>query len=173
MRRIVGALIGLLAVGAVVTALAHVMGNRAVPVTQPIAFSHRIHVTKARLGCTTVCHSAATREVYAGLPSKDVCFGCHDPDEETPDKPELTRLASYVDRDEDIPWQRVALVPEHVFFSHRRHVTAGKIDCLRCHAGVADAAGPLSEARLVMRMNNCLDCHKHKGADVDCLACHR
>lgn len=173
LKRIVTALVGIVVVGAVVVVLARGYAGGPTEVEQPVAFNHQIHLTKANLECTTVCHSAAPTEVYAGLPSKDVCFECHDPDEETPDKPELTRLAAYVDLDEDLPWQRVTLTAPDVFFSHRRHVTSGQIECARCHPDVAQASRPLSKVSLVMSMDDCLDCHEQDGADVDCLACHR
>jgi cytochrome c553 len=160
---------------AVVSAVAVLAWNYDAPtiVTQPIAFNHQLHLTKANLDCTTVCHSSAENDVFAGLPSKDVCYECHDPDEEYPEKPELARLAEYVDLDEDIAWQRVAVTPPDVFFSHRRHVTSGQVACARCHVGVAEAAEPLSEVTNVLTMDECLACHESEGADVDCLACHR
>lgn len=171
-RRIVAIVIGVVMIGVVVVALARGFSGPEV-VTQPIAFNHQVHATKANLDCTTICHTAAPTNVYAGLPSKDVCFECHDPDEETPDKPELTRLARYVDLDEDIPWQRVAMTAPDVFFSHRRHVTSGQIECARCHPEMAEASRPPGEASLVMSMDDCLDCHQQDGAEIDCLACHR
>lgn len=172
-KRITFFLSSVLVLGAVVTAMAYAFGNPTERVTQPIAFNHEVHITKAKLECTTVCHSAAATEVYAGLPSKWVCFECHDPDEETPDNPAKTRLAGYIDKDEEIPWKRVAVIRPDVFFSHRRHVTGGQIECARCHPGITEASQPLSGVALVMRMSSCLDCHRHEGRDVDCLACHR
>lgn len=173
LKWIVAVLVGIVLVGA--AALAVVINFRArLPiVTQPIAFSHQIHVTKANLQCASVCHAAAQSEVFAGLPSKDVCFECHDPDEETPDYPELTKLASYVEEEGDIPWNRVAVTAPDVFFSHRRHVTCGQIECESCHLDVAEATGPLTQVSRVLYMKACLECHEHEGADVDCLACHR
>jgi len=171
-QRIVGIVVVIAIGGAVVVAIAS--GYRGpVVVSQPIAFRHNIHIAKAELDCTSLCHAAAATNVYAGLPSKDVCYECHDPDEESPDKPELTRLAGYIDLDEDIPWKRVAVTRSDVFFSHRRHVTSGQIECARCHPDVAEAAGPLSVVSHVMRMDECISCHELEGADTDCLACHR
>lgn len=172
-KRVAAVLVGMLSVGAVVLALANSHFGSSVKVTQPVAFNHQIHATRASLDCTTVCHSAAPTEVHAGMPSKEVCFECHDPDEETSDNPAKTQLASYVDLEGDIPWKRVAVTAPDVFFSHRRHVTSGKIECVRCHPGVAEASESLSRVSLVLRMAACLDCHEHERADVDCLACHR
>ncbi len=171
-QRIINNVVGLGAIGAVVFALAR--GYLAPEtVEQPIAFNHKIHGEEAKIDCTTVCHTAAPSEVYAGLPSKWVCYECHDPDEDYPDQPVKARLAEYVDLDEDILWQRVAVTRPDVYFSHRRHVTAAQIECGRCHPGVETAAEPLSRVSQVLTMNQCLDCHEHEGADVDCLACHR
>ena len=171
-QRIIIIVIGFGAIGAAVFALAR--GYLAPEIVeQPIAFNHKIHAEAAKLDCTTICHTAAPSEVYAGLPSKWVCYECHDPDEEYPDRPVIARLAEYVDLDEDIAWRRVAVTSPDVYFSHRRHVTAGQIECGRCHPGVESAAEPLSRVSQVLGMNQCLDCHEHEGADVDCLACHR
>ena len=172
-KLIVTVLVGVVVVGVVFVALARGLGGDPVIVAQPIAFNHQLHLTEAGLDCTTLCHSAAASEMYAGLPSKHVCYECHDPDEDTPDSPELTRLAEYIDLDEDLPWKRVAITEPDVFFSHRRHVTAGQIECARCHPGVAEAAEPLSQVTLVLSMDDCLACHEQNDADNDCLACHR
>ena len=94
-------------------------------------------------------------------------------DEDYPDAPEKARLAEYVDLDEDILWQRVAVTAPDVYFSHRRHVTSGQIECGRCHQGIENADKPLSVVSQVLVMDQCLECHEHEGADVDCLACHR
>lgn len=172
-RGIIAGLIGVALIGTVVLVLARGYANETAVVTQPIAFNHKLHITKAGLDCTTICHSAALSEVYAGLPSKNVCFECHDPDEETQEIPELARLAEYIKVNGDIPWKRVAITAPHVFFSHRRHVTSGQIACERCHPDVAESTQPFGRVAHVLPMDSCLDCHEHEGADVDCLACHR
>jgi len=172
MKKVAGMLMTVIAVGGGALLWARSQTGSA-SVTQPIAFNHRVHITKAALDCTTLCHSSALTEIYAGLPSKHVCYQCHDPDMETPDKPEQTKLAAYVDRDEDIPWERVAITAADVFFTHRTHVVVAKIECRECHRQEAAAEQPLSRVSLVMQMEDCVDCHKRRGADSDCLACHR
>lgn len=170
-RRIIAIVVTVLGVGALLLALSR--GHAATrPAAQPIAFDHQRHSQKARLDCATLCHASALTEPYAGLPSKDVCFGCHDPDEHT-DSPELRRLASYAEGDADIPWQRVAWTRPDVYFSHRRHVATAKLECARCHPGVPDAAQPLGPHVLTLRMSDCLDCNRREGASHDCVACHR
>src|SRR4051812_37211066 len=43
---------------------------------QPVAFDHRHHVRDDAIDCL-YCHVDATRSRYAGIPSTDVCMGCH------------------------------------------------------------------------------------------------
>ena len=147
-------------------------------VIQPIAFNHALHLDSAGLECAD-CHTDAATRVYAGLPGKVMCFECHDPDDigeqaETEDvHPELAKLLPYADSDGDIPWRRIALTAPDVFFSHRRHVAAGELQCLRCHAGQQKLQAPPRTADLVMTMDDCLACHEQSQASLDCLACHR
>lgn len=147
-------------------------------VVQPIVFNHELHLGEAGLQCLH-CHTDAEDRVAAGLPGKAMCFECHDVDEieeqiETDDvHPELIKLIGYADSDGDIPWQRVALTKPDVFFSHRRHVNAGGLDCLRCHPDQPKLRAPPRRADLVMTMDDCINCHSQSDTSTDCLACHR
>jgi hypothetical protein len=59
---------------AVVVAL---FGCRAAPgAAQPIAFSHEVHAGEFRIDCL-YCHSGARRSTVAGIPSVQLCMGCH------------------------------------------------------------------------------------------------
>lgn len=149
---------------------------RGEPVNQPILFNHAIHIEEARLECVN-CHTDAPHAVHAGLPGKDSCLECHDPDE-TEDEaedahPEKVKLVGFADANEEIPWVRVALTRPDVYFSHRRHVTSAGIECVRCHEDQPQLTAPLPTIRWVMTMDDCIECHEDSGASVDCLACHR
>ncbi len=142
---------------------------------QPIAFNHKLHIEEASLGCPD-CHQFVTSQHYAGFPSKYVCFDCHDPedDPEAEDfNPKLASLMAFGETDGDIPWHRVTINPEHVFFSHRRHVTVAKLDCRECHPDMPDRTSPPTRGPIQMAMDECIDCHEQKAASVDCVACHR
>lgn len=146
---------------------------RAEPAVQPIAFNHVIHVEDADLQCLD-CHTDAETKPVAGLPGKNMCFECHDPeDEETSEHPEKKKLAAFSESDGNIPWVRVAVTEPDVYFSHRRHVTSGEIDCQRCHRDQSALTEPPPTARLVMTMDECLACHEERAVSVDCLVCHR
>lgn len=172
MRFIVPVLVVLIVAMGVV-ALVYGLIPRPVKVDQPIAFNHAVHLGDAGLECLA-CHTDAETAVYAGLPGKDICFDCHDvDDEEDQQHREKAKLVLFADSDQEIPWARVALTEPDVFFSHRRHVTAAGLDCLHCHPDQTTLTAPPSHARLVMSMDDCLACHEEQGASVDCLACHR
>ncbi len=145
---------------------------RAPRVIQPIVFNHAVHVNEAGLQCAE-CHADAETHVYAGFPAKLVCLDCHDIDDEEGDHPEKDKLFAFDDDAHEIPWERVAVTAPDVFFSHRRHVRAAKLDCLVCHADQPTLSKPPSTARLVMSMDACIACHEENNASSDCLACHR
>ena len=137
---------------------------------QPILYSHKIHVGKVGLACP-VCHAQVLTHQKASIPNIDVCRGCHE--EAMTESAEEAKLVGYIKRNERIPWIQVHRVPGHAYFSHRRHVAIGKIDCSRCHGDVSEMALPFSKPHVPIRMAFCIDCHEKKRADTDCAACHR
>lgn len=143
---------------------------------QPIAFNHRVHLERVQGISCQDCHSSAPSEYFAGIPSKHVCFECHDPTEEDADadasKPEFAELMSFAGIDGDIPWHRVTASREDVFFSHRRHVTVAEIECRQCHPRMPDRTSPPTH-EIVMSMDTCMNCHRKSSTTVDCIACHR
>lgn len=156
------------------TVVAWVYGivGRPVAAVQPIRFNHELHVNEAGAECID-CHTDAETGVFAGLPGKDACFDCHDPYDEDVTHPQKVKLLSYAESDEEIPWVRVAVTKPDVFFSHRRHVTSAGLDCLECHPDQPTLTAPPATVRLVMTMDECIECHQQNRASSDCLACHR
>lgn len=61
--------------------------------TQPIAFSHKLHVTQNGIDCK-YCHSTADDSRHAGIPSSNVCMNCHKAVEEGPvyKKQEISKI---------------------------------------------------------------------------------
>lgn len=161
----------IIAVGGFV-AIVYGFAVRAERVIQPIEFNHVVHLDDAGISCEE-CHTNAARSVYAGLPGKDMCLDCHDIDEEADSHPEKDKLFVFDESDEDIPWRRVAVTRPDVYFSHRRHVTSAKLDCLECHVDQRTLSIPPRTIRLVMSMDACIECHEQSDASTDCLACHR
>ena len=142
MRRVVSGLLALVVVGGSVALVYGIVG-RGETVTQPVDFNHAVHVNDANIPCLG-CHTSAENEVFAGLTGKSACFDCHDAAQEGGTHPEKAKLFSFAASNQDIPWRRVGVTRPDVFFSHRRHVVAGKIDCLRCHRDQPTLTAPPS-----------------------------
>jgi hypothetical protein len=157
-------------------------GDRLPPApAQPIRFSHRIHAGQSAIGCTS-CHAFAERSAVAGIPSMARCQGCHKFVKEAKDEPALTKeikvLLQHVEDEKPIPWVRVHRLPDHVYFTHQRHIQAG-VQCRECHGEVEK----MDVVRQVepLTMGWCLGCHKRKQAErplerahlTDCLNCHK
>ena len=136
------------------------------PYTQPIDFSHHHHVTEIGLDCQ-MCHVYARRSQVAGIPSVQRCAGCHE--QVLTDAPEVRRLLEFWENEAPIPWVRVHDLPDHVRFSHKRHVLGG-VNCAECHGDV----GQMESARQVesLSMGWCLNCHQERDVSRDCLICH-
>jgi Cytochrome c7 and related cytochrome c/Class III cytochrome C family len=157
-------------------------GDRLPPApAQPIAFSHRVHVALNNIGCTS-CHAYAERAPVAGIPSMARCQGCHKFVKEDKKDPAITAeikvLLKILEDEKPIEWVRVHRVPDHVFFTHQRHVRAG-VQCAECHGEVEK----METARQVspLTMGWCLECHRRRQAErpaerarlTECLTCHK
>ncbi|GAB4373134.1 MAG: hypothetical protein Kow00128_22500 [Deltaproteobacteria bacterium] len=133
---------------------------------QPIAYSHRIHVTGYRIDCR-FCHSSARKTKYAGIPPVSKCMICHR--SIAVNSPEVKKLAKFWKEKKPIPWNRVIDFPDHTYFPHYRMVGAG-ISCLECHPGM-DRAGTAVQKR-TLSMGFCMGCHRSRGVSIDCWTCH-
>lgn len=144
---------------------------------QPIAFFHSVHAGQNQIPCM-YCHYTADESQSAGVPSVQLCVGCHVPGSAVMapeqaqlafpgrDRPEqgdtlwnaeATKLLGYWQRQESIPWVKVHNLPEHVRFPHSSHVRVG-LECQTCH-------GPVEEMEKVyqfssLQMGWCVDCHR-------------
>jgi hypothetical protein len=65
-----------------------------------------------------------------------------------------------------IEWVRVHNLPDHVYFNHAQHVTAGQVECQQCHGKVEEMEVLAQYAPLSMGW--CINCHREsevKGFD--------
>ena len=137
---------------------------------QPIAFNHKTHFDN-NVSCAA-CHQFYGRSPQAGFPGVEVCQGCHE--DVLYVSSEKKKLLKYVTGLEDIPWKQVYQVPEHVLFSHKRHIVAGKLECSRCHGDVAQVAAPITKPAINLDMDACIECHRTVFRNPnECLQCHR
>jgi hypothetical protein len=141
-------------------------GSRPKPV-QPIAFTHKVHLANG-LQCTD-CHVGVDQGPDARIPSVNFCMTCHRVI--ATDKPEIKKLAAYLARGEDIPWQRVyGFEPSaHLKFNHAPHIRAG-VDCKVCHGDMTQQT--VAERKVDHTMGFCIGCHRQQNALIDCVTCH-
>lgn len=137
-------------------------------IEQPIRFSHAKHVA-AGVDCDG-CHETAADQTFAGMPTLETCLQCHD---EPPKSAEEKKLAAFAARKAEPAWQRIYRMPGHVFFSHRRHVAVGKVQCSVCHGAMDKATAPPAGPAVKQSMAWCMACHEERHASIDCIACHR
>jgi len=139
-------------------------------IIQPIKYSHKIHVQEVGLNCTD-CHKYVNKLARASIPNIDVCADCHGEGPLTK-SPEEKKLIQYIKKGKRIPWVQIYNVPDHVYFSHRRHVKIGGLKCQLCHGDVASLTEPAPYQLVKISMQNCIDCHTKKDVLNDCINCH-
>ncbi|MEM7410810.1 MAG: cytochrome c3 family protein [Myxococcota bacterium] len=148
---------------------------------QPIQFSHKHHAGMYEIECE-YCHSGTDRSPAAGVPSVELCMGCHAQFPASYDELEgIQTLKKHWEEKKPIEWEQIHRLPEHVQFQHRAHIRAG-FDCQRCHGNVEEYDKlPLVEDTIwwpwglpsaKLEMGWCIDCHRENGATQDCYACH-
>ena len=139
-------------------------------IRQPLPFSHKIHVAEIELECTE-CHTRVMEHQRATLPLLEVCQDCHS--EALTESEIESQLLAYTTEDQAIPWERIYAIPDHVYFSHRRHVVLGELACEVCHGDVSSFDLPPTAPVVAITMDGCMDCHEENHITNDCLACHR
>ncbi len=157
--------------------------------SQPIAFPHAIHTGTNGIDCK-YCHNSVTLSKSAGLPTVNVCMNCHKQiNGRTPAQQEqIAKLyksagwdpagaGKYTGKSTPIIWNKVHVLPDHVYFNHSQHVVVGGIDCKQCHGDMTKMVEtakvqPVSElnkiegniplTRPTMTMGWCIECHGAK-----------
>lgn len=148
---------------------------------QPLQFSHKHHAGLYEMECM-YCHSGTDRSQAAGVPSVELCMGCHAQFPAEYDELEGIRtLKDHWERKAPIEWEQVYRLPEHAQFRHNRHIQAG-FECQQCHGAVEE----MDKVHLIedthywpwllptktLEMGWCIDCHRQNGASQDCYTCH-
>ncbi len=121
--------------------------------TQPILYSHKIHVGERAISCT-YCHQFADKADFAGIPPMETCLNCHrGVDTDRLEDTSMTiaakkaEIAKFLVRDPalaellgepgglalkeptaSIHWKRVYDLPNHVKFPHKVHIWAMRND---------------------------------------------
>lgn len=136
--------------------------NVNVALNQPVPFSHAHHAIELGIDCR-FCHTSVEKSSSAGIPSTETCMTCHS--QIWTDSPLLEPVRTSFATGQpikwgltnEVGWNRVAKVPEFVYFDHSIHINRG-ISCNECH-------GPIQEQQITAKgkpffMKFCLDCHR-------------
>jgi len=127
---------------------------------QPIPYSHKLHVDELGIDCR-YCHSNVERSEEAMIPPTQTCMGCHAVVK--PNSPRLAALRDSWTGNSAVPWVRVHELPEHAYFDHSAHVTAG-VGCVSCHGRIDQMEVVRLDEPLAMGW--CLDCHRDPAAKL-------
>ena len=154
--------------------------------SQPIAFPHDIHAGKNGIDCK-YCHNSANKSKSAGLPTVNVCMNCHKQiSGVTPAQQEKIKAVyeaagwdgtKYTGKTKPIVWNKVHVLPDHVYFNHSQHVEVGGVDCKQCHgdmtkmnetakvqpvAELNKVEGNIPLTKATLTMGWCIECHGEK-----------
>jgi hypothetical protein len=124
------------------------------PISQPVQFDHRHHSIDVGIDCR-FCHATVEDSPSAGIPSTQVCMGCHVQVWNKSPLLEPVRQAYF--NDQPIPWERVHNLPDFVYFNHAIHVNKG-VGCVSCHGRVDQMASVYQAEDLTMGW--CIECHR-------------
>lgn len=123
-------------------------------VEQPLPFSHAHHAGELGIDCR-YCHASVETSAQAGFPPSYTCMSCHS--QIWADSDVLEPLRRSLREHMPLHWQRVANLPDYVYFHHAVHVQAG-VACVSCH-GQVDRM-PLLHKAEPLNMGQCLACHR-------------
>ncbi|MFK7784772.1 MAG: cytochrome c3 family protein [Crocinitomicaceae bacterium] len=154
--------------------------------SQPIDFPHSVHAGDQEIDCK-YCHNSAEHSKSAGLPTVNVCMNCHKQisgnDDEQKEKIAKIYAAAgwdgegYTGKTDPIVWNKVHVLPDHVYFNHSQHIVVGGVDCKQCHGDMTKQVEtakvqPVSELNKVdgniqltkptLTMGWCIECHGEK-----------
>jgi hypothetical protein len=139
-------------------------------VRQPVEFNHLIHSQDVGLECVD-CHKYFGTRQHSGLPTLQDCLECHEGG--MTESSEEQKLLALAERFPGTSFRKLFTMPDHVYYSHREHVTVAGLECETCHGDIAATTAPPPTALVRITMDTCVDCHAGEGVQTDCTHCHR
>jgi len=157
--------------------------------SQPIEFPHSVHAGTNGIDCK-YCHNSADRSKTAGLPTVNVCMNCHKQITGSGDQvAKIEKIyeaagwnpegaGKYTGETNPIIWNKVHVLPDHVYFNHSQHVTVGGVDCKQCHGDMTTMTetamvqpiealnaveGNIKLTKKTLTMGWCIECHQEAG----------
>ena len=122
---------------------------------QPVPFDHSLHAGQLGLDCR-YCHSGVEKSGISSIPSAQTCMNCHSTIKAQ--SPLLEPVRRSYETGEPVPWVKVHVAPDYVYFNHSVHVNRG-VSCVECHGKVNEMATVSHDKP--HSMGFCLDCHRN------------
>ncbi len=122
--------------------------------TQPVPYSHKLHVDKLGLDCQ-YCHTSVFDSKQANIPATQTCMNCHS--QIKTDSEKLAPIRESWETGQPVEWVRVHNLADYAYFNHAAHVNVG-VGCESCH-GRVDKMEVVYQAE-PLSMSWCLDCHR-------------
>jgi menaquinone reductase, multiheme cytochrome c subunit len=123
--------------------------------TQPVPYSHYLHVGQLGLDCR-YCHTTVETANRAAIPPTQTCMNCHTQIHK--DSVKIKPLLESYTTGNPVEWTRVHDLPDFAYFSHQAHVTRG-VSCVECH-GRIDRMEVVTQMQ-PLSMSWCLECHRN------------
>jgi len=133
---------------------------------QPIPYSHKKHLAIG-LKCEQ-CHANPEPGDRMTFPAESKCMACHKTIAK--DKAPIQKLAEFAKSGKAVPWVRVYVVANWVYWNHRAHLEA-KMTCEMCH-GQVEEMDVMTKVTNVTTMAGCIECHRKNDASTGCRYCH-
>lgn len=127
---------------------------------QPVPYSHRLHAGQLGIDCR-YCHTNVERSAWANVPDTETCMNCHSL--ARTDSARLAPVRESWASGQSVPWIRIHRLPDHAYFDHSVHVTAG-VGCVTCHGRIDQMEVVRQDQPLSMSW--CLDCHRNPGPNL-------
>jgi hypothetical protein len=174
-KKILGAIVGLLLLGGIVSLATPPVGyNEGYKPEQPIPYDHSLHAGKYNIPCQ-YCHSNVETSKHATVPAGSVCLNCHlniqSVDAQGNPSPWIDKIKKAAQNDTSIEWNKVHLLPDFVHFNHKRHIAKG-VKCQTCHGNIQEMEVVYQHSDLSMGW--CVNCHRKPeyNAPINCSTCH-
>ncbi len=123
--------------------------------TQPVPFSHKLHVGDLKMDCR-YCHSTVESTSFAAIPDTKTCMNCHASIKS--DSENMKRVTESYSTGKPISWLKIHDQPDFVFFDHSAHVNHG-VGCVTCHGRIDEMEVVHQDKSLSMAW--CLECHRN------------
>ncbi len=121
---------------------------------QPVPYSHWLHAGQMGMDCR-YCHANIERAAHAMIPPTQTCMNCHS--QVRTNSARLAPVRESWESGQAVPWVRVHRLPDHAYFDHSVHLSAG-VGCTSCH-GRVDQMDVVRQVE-PLSMGWCLDCHR-------------